>query len=74
MWCSLSTDPFQQDAGRFVVRILRHQTALEGGGEDGATQALGAAFGLGDGGGEDVGAGEVAVDFGDDAWDLGFRR
>ncbi len=47
---------------------------LEGGCEDGTAKALGAALGLGDGGGECLGAREVAVNFGDDPFLLSERR
>ena len=64
--CPRSADAFQQHGGGFVVRVLRHQLAAEGLGEQRRRQA----FDLGAGGGvagfEAVGVGEKGFDTADD--------
>jgi hypothetical protein len=39
--CPLGADAFEQDAGRFVVRVLRHELALERALQDRLAQPLG---------------------------------
>ena len=59
---TLGADALQQHAGRFVVRILRHQLAPEGLGENAPGQRVDALLGGGDFRFELVGEGEELFD------------
>ncbi|KXJ32877.1 hypothetical protein AX284_10505 [Pseudomonas sp. HUK17] len=63
---ALGLDAFQQHAGRFVIRVLGHQFAAEGFGEDALGQTINAHLGGFDTGFELVGEGEELFDAADD--------
>ncbi|WP_172491630.1 hypothetical protein [Aquipseudomonas alcaligenes] len=62
----MGPDAFEQQAGWFVVRVLGHQFATKGLGQDALGQAVDARLGRGDLGFQLVGKGEELLDAADD--------